>query len=62
VALVVGIALGVFPILADGRPLTLLGNIAAPSARAAFAIGYRATSQKQGAIACALALVVGVAT
>jgi hypothetical protein len=62
VALVVGIALGVFPILADGRPLTLPGNIAEPSALAAFAIGYRATSQKQGAIACALALVVGVAT
>jgi Family of unknown function (DUF6518) len=66
VAFVVGIALGVLSILADGvvpgRLFTLLGNIAAPWTLAAFAVGYRAMSQKQGAIAGALALVVGVAT
>ena len=41
---------------------TLLGNIAAPWALGAFAVGYRSTSPKQGALAGALALVVGVAT
>ena len=65
-AVVVGIALGVFSILADGilpgRLFTLLGNIAAPWALGAFAVGYRAMSPKQGAIAGALALLVGVAT
>ena len=65
-AVVVGVALGVFSILADGiipgRLVTLLGNIAAPWAIAAFAVGYRATSVKQGALAGALALVVGIVT
>src|SRR5262245_3613654 len=66
VAAVVGIALGVFSILADGilpgRLFTLLGNIAAPWALGAFVVGFRATSPRQGAVAGALALVVGVAT
>lgn len=66
VAAVVGVAIGVFSILADGilpgRLFTLLGNIAAPWALAAFVVGYRSTTPKQGAIAGALALVVGVAT
>ena len=66
VAVVVGIALGVFSILADGiipgRLFTLLGNITAPWAVAAFVVGYRATSPRQGAIAGTLALGVGVAT
>lgn len=66
VAAVVGIALGVFSILADGilpgRLFVLLGNIAAPWALGAFAVGYRSTSPRQGALAGALALVVGVAT
>jgi NAD/NADP transhydrogenase beta subunit len=66
VAVVVGTAIGVFSILADGiipgRLFTLLGNIAAPWALAAFVVGYRATSPRQGAIAGALALVLGVAT
>jgi Family of unknown function (DUF6518) len=65
-AAVVGVALGVFSILADGilpgRLFTLLGNIAAPWALGAFAVGYRSTSPRQGAFAGALALVVGVAT
>jgi hypothetical protein len=65
-AIVVGVALGVFSILADGiipgRLVTLLGNIAAPWGIAAFVVGFRASSVKQGAAAGALALVVGVAT
>lgn len=64
VAALVGIALGVFSTLADGiipgRLVTLLGNIAAPWVIAAFVVGYRARSVKQGAIAGALALLVGV--
>jgi len=64
VAALVGIALGVFSTLADGiipgRLVTLLGNIAAPWVIAAFVVGYRASSVKQGAIAGALALLVGV--
>jgi hypothetical protein len=63
---VVGVAIGVFSILADGilrgRLFTLLGNIAAPWALAAFVVGFRATSPRQGAAAGALALVVGVVT
>ena len=66
VALVVGVAIGVFSILADGilpgRLFTVLGNIAAPWAIAAFVVGFRATSVRQGALAGAVALVVGVAT
>ena len=66
VAVVVGVALGIFSLLADGilpgRLVTLLGSIAAPWALAAFVVGYRATSPKQGALAGAVALVVGVAT
>ena len=65
-AVVVGVALGVFSILADGilpsRLFTLLGNIAAPWGVAAFVVGFRATSVRQGALAGGLALVVGVAT
>lgn len=58
--------LGVFSLLADGiipgRLITLLGNIAAPWGIAAFVVGFRAASVKQGALAGAAALVVGVAT
>ena len=65
-AVVVGVALGAFSILADGilpgRLFTLLGNIAVPWGVAAFLVGFRATSVKQGALAGGLALVVGVAT
>lgn len=65
-AVVVGVALGVLSILADGilpgRLFTLLGNIAAPWVVAAFFVGFRATSVRQGALAGGLALVVGVAT
>lgn len=64
VAIVVGVALGVFSTLADGilpgRLFTLLGNVAAPWVVAAFVVGFRASSVRQGAIAGALALVVGV--
>jgi hypothetical protein len=53
-------------LLADGiipgRLITLLGNIAAPWGIAAFVVGFRAASPRQGAVAGALALVVGVAT
>ena len=66
VAAVVGVAIGVFSILADGilpgRLFTLLGNIAAPWGLAAFVVGFRATSPRLGALAGALALVVGVVT
>ncbi|MCI0633597.1 MAG: DUF6518 family protein [Actinobacteria bacterium] len=66
VAVLVGVALGVFSLLADGivggRLFTILGNLAAPWGLAAFFVGYRATSSRQGALAGALALVVGVAT
>jgi hypothetical protein len=65
-AVVVGVALGVFSLLADGivpgRLITLLGNIAAPWGMAAFFVGFRASSPKQGALVGALALVVGSAT
>ena len=44
-AVVVGVALGVFSILADGilpgRLFTLLGNIAAPWGIAAFVVGFQ---------------------
>jgi hypothetical protein len=64
-AVVVGVALGVFSVLADGilpgRLFTLLGNIAAPWGIAAFVVGYRAPSVRQGALVGGLALVVGVA-
>ena len=64
VAVVVGVALGVFSTLADGiipgRLITLLGNIAAPWVITAFVVGFRASSVRQGAIAGAVALVVGV--
>ena len=66
VAAVVGVAIGVFSILADGilpgRLFTLLGNIAAPWGLAAFVVGFRAASPRQGSVAGALALVVGVVT
>jgi hypothetical protein len=66
VAVVVGVALGVFSLLADGilpgRLFTLLGSIAAPWAIAAFVVGYRAASLRRGALAGTVALVVGVAT
>ncbi len=65
-AIVVGVALGAFSLLADGilpgRLFTLLGNIAAPWVVAAFFVGFRATSVKQGALTGGLALLVGVAT
>jgi len=66
VAVVVGIGLGIFSILADGivggRLIGILGNIAAPWGLAAFLVGLRTTSLRRGAIAGGLALVVGVAT
>ena len=66
VAAVVGVAIGGFSILADGilpgRLFTLLGNIATPWGLAAFVVGFRAASPRQGALAGALALVVGVVT
>ena len=66
VAVVVGVALGVFSLLADGvfraRVFEVLGNLASPWGLAAFFVGYRAASWRQGAFAGALALVVGVAT
>jgi Family of unknown function (DUF6518) len=60
------VTLGIFSLLADGiipgRLITLLGNIAAPWGIAAFVVGFRAASVKQGALAGAAALVVGVVT
>ncbi len=65
-AVVVGVALGAFSLLADGiiggRLFTILGNMAAPWGLAAFFVGFRATSVKQGALAGGLALLIGVAT
>jgi hypothetical protein len=66
VAVVVGIALGVFSLLADSvfraRVFEILGNLASLWGLAAFFVGYRAASWRQGAFAGALVLVVGVAT
>jgi hypothetical protein len=65
-AVVVGAALGVFSILADGivggRLFGTLGNLASPWGLAAFLVGLRTTSLRRGALAGALTLVVGVAT
>ncbi len=65
VAAVVGVGLGVFSTLADGvipgRLFGLLGNIASPWGLAAFLVGRRTESSRQGALVGALALVVGVA-
>jgi hypothetical protein len=66
VAAVVGAALGVFSILADGvvggRLFTILGNLASPWGLAAFLVGLRTTSLRRGALAGGLTLVAGVAT
>jgi len=66
VAIVVGVALGVFSILADGivggRLFVILGNLAAPWALVAFLVGLRTTSLRHGALAGGLTLVIGVAT
>jgi hypothetical protein len=65
VAVLVGVGLGVFSQLADGiiegRLILILGNMAAPWALAAFVVGFHATSVKEGAVAAAVTLVVGVA-
>jgi hypothetical protein len=64
IAVVVGVALGVFSLLegvVGGRLFGILGNIASPWGLAAFFVGYRTTSRRQGALAGGLALVVGVA-
>jgi Family of unknown function (DUF6518) len=65
IAVVVGVALGLFSLLeggVGGRLFGILGNIASPWGLAAFLVGYRATSRRQGALAGGLGLVVGVAT
>jgi hypothetical protein len=66
VATVAGVALGIFSVLADGilpgRLFDTLGNLASPWGLAAFLVGLRATSPRQGALAGGLTLVVGVAT
>ncbi len=66
VAVVVGVALGVFSLVADGvfhaRVFEVLGNLASLWGLAAFFVGYRAASWRQGAFAGALTLVMGVAT
>ena len=66
VAIVVGMALGVFSLLADSvfraRAFEIVGNLASLWGLAAFFVGYRAASWRQGAFAGALVLVVGVAT
>ena len=66
VAAIVGVGLGVFSILADGivdwRAFVILGNLASPWGLAAFLIGLRTTSLRKGALAGALALLLGVAT
>ncbi len=65
-AVVAGVGLGVFSILADGilpgRLFTILGNIAAPWVIVAFLVGLRAPSPGRGALAGTLTLLVGVAT
>ena len=66
VAIVVGIALGVFSLLADSvfraRAFEIVGNLASLWGLAAFFVGYRAASWRQGAFAGVLVLVVGIAT
>jgi hypothetical protein len=62
----IGIALGVFSVLADGvvgwRAFTTLGNIISPWMAVAFAAGWRARGPRSGGWAGAGALVVGVVT
>ncbi len=61
-----GVGLGVFSVLADGvvplRVVVTLGNILAPWAVVAFAVGRVADRARRGASAGAVALLVGVAT
>jgi hypothetical protein len=63
---VVGLALGVFAVLADGivrwRWFVSLGNLASPWGLAAFLVGLRAESPRRGALVGAVTLVIGVAT
>jgi Family of unknown function (DUF6518) len=65
IAVLVGVGLGTFSLLADGviggRLFGILGNMAAPWALGAFFVGHRATSLRRGALLGALTLVVGVA-
>jgi predicted permease len=60
-----GVGVGAFSLLADGivggRLVGILGNIASPWGLVAFFVGRLATEPKQGAVAGALTLVVGVA-
>jgi hypothetical protein len=64
VSVVVGVGLGGFSLLADGivggRLVGILGNIASPWGLAAFFVGRLTTSHRQGAVAGALTLLVGV--
>lgn len=64
VSVMVGVGLGGFSLLADGivggRLVGILGNIASPWGLAAFFVGRLATSHRQGAVAGALTLLVGV--
>jgi hypothetical protein len=66
VAVAAGVGLGTFSVLADGvvrlRTFDTLGNIIAPWAIVAFAVGRSAGSAGRGAVAGGGALLVGVAT
>lgn len=66
IAVGVGVLLGVFSQLADGiiggRLIGIIGNLASPWGIAAFIVGLRATTARDGAIAGGVALVIGVAT
>jgi hypothetical protein len=65
-ALGVGLALGLFSVLADGiirvRIVITLGNIISPWAVVAFAVGRLAASPRRGALAGTVALGTGVVT
>jgi hypothetical protein len=65
-AVAIGVALGIFSVLADGivrwRAFTTLGNIISPWVIAAFAAGRLARGARTGAWAGTGALVVGVVT
>jgi len=65
-AVVVGLGLGIFSVIADGvvpyRALVILGNLISPWAIAAFAVGRYCSSWKRGGWAGSLALFIGVAS
>jgi len=66
VAVASGVGLGAFSVLADGvvpyRVVVTLGNIIAPWAIVAFAVGRTVVSARRGALAGGSALLVGVVT